>query len=64
MHVDKLKLMDIIEENVIEPVVEFYNDSRRLVQKCKKPDAKGILTFVVIDYQNFPKLLLRQQLDF
>lgn len=56
--------MDIIEENVIEPVVEFYNDSRRLVQKCKKPDAKGILTFVVIDYQNFPKLLLRQQLDF
>lgn len=33
--------MDIIEENIIEPALEFYNDSRRLVQKCNKPDAKG-----------------------
>lgn len=32
--------MDIIEQSVIEPALEFYKDSERLIQQCKKPDAK------------------------
>jgi protein translocase SEC61 complex gamma subunit len=32
--------MDIIEEQVIEPTKEFYNNSYRLITKCTKPDYK------------------------
>eukprot|EP01080_Neovahlkampfia_damariscottae_P000665 gene665-8166_t len=32
--------MDIVEDSVINPTIEFYNDSRRLIEKCHKPDAK------------------------
>jgi preprotein translocase subunit Sss1 len=33
--------MDIIEENVVEPAIEFYSSSKRLLQRCTKPDSKG-----------------------
>ena len=32
--------MDLSE--VVEPMAEFYRDSKRLLLKCSKPDAKGM----------------------
>ncbi len=27
---------------VIEPVVQFYDDSKRLINRCSKPSGKGM----------------------
>jgi preprotein translocase subunit Sss1 len=32
--------MDLSE--IVEPMNEFYLDSKRLLMKCSKPDAKGM----------------------
>eukprot|EP00616_Rhizochromulina_sp_CCMP1243_P010335 CAMPEP_0118966052 /NCGR_PEP_ID=MMETSP1173-20130426/3558_1 /TAXON_ID=1034831 /ORGANISM="Rhizochromulina marina cf, Strain CCMP1243" /LENGTH=68 /DNA_ID=CAMNT_0006914771 /DNA_START=32 /DNA_END=238 /DNA_ORIENTATION=- len=32
--------MSGVDQVLIQPLVEFYNDSRRLVKKCTKPDAE------------------------
>ncbi|KAL0486838.1 protein transport protein SEC61 subunit gamma [Acrasis kona] len=32
--------MDIIEKDIVEPAMEFYSSSKRLVQRCTKPDSK------------------------
>ena len=37
--------MDIIEDNIIDPVNKFYSSSKTLIDKCKKPNAKGMCPF-------------------
>jgi protein translocase SEC61 complex gamma subunit len=32
--------MDLIEDNIVNPVQDFFVDSKRLIERCKKPDAK------------------------
>lgn len=33
--------MSDVQSLVIEPLKQFYKDSKKLVEKCTKPDAKG-----------------------
>jgi preprotein translocase subunit Sss1 len=33
--------MSDVQSNLIEPLKQFYKDSKNLVQKCTKPDHKG-----------------------
>lgn len=30
-----------VQESVVNPMVQFYKDSKHLVMKCTKPDRKG-----------------------
>lgn len=30
-----------LKQNVVTPLIEFYNDSVNLLRKCDKPDRKG-----------------------
>ena len=36
--------MSDVQTQIIEPLRAFYKDSRKLVEKCTKPDAKGAFT--------------------
>eukprot|EP00818_Percolomonas_sp_WS_P004256 CAMPEP_0117442210 /NCGR_PEP_ID=MMETSP0759-20121206/4033_1 /TAXON_ID=63605 /ORGANISM="Percolomonas cosmopolitus, Strain WS" /LENGTH=71 /DNA_ID=CAMNT_0005234089 /DNA_START=75 /DNA_END=290 /DNA_ORIENTATION=+ len=30
--------MDVLEDTIIDPLTDFYHDSRRFLEKCRKPD--------------------------
>lgn len=32
--------MDALEETIIEPAKEFFGDSKRFLQRCRKPDVE------------------------
>ncbi len=38
--------MDIVDQ-VVTPLNEFRKDSWRLINKCTKPDRKGMLFYVI-----------------
>lgn len=34
--------MSDVQTLIIDPLKQFYKDSKKLVEKCTKPDAKGV----------------------